>query len=39
MEGDKVACVTKQWAGLVKEAFTQADNFGVTCKCTTDHLV
>ena len=33
MDGDKVACITKQWTGLVKEAFTQADNFGVTCKC------
>ncbi|KAK3598596.1 hypothetical protein CHS0354_039618 [Potamilus streckersoni] len=25
-----VGCITKQWSGLVKEAFTDADNFGVS---------
>ena len=31
MEGKEVGCITKQWTGLVKEMFTQADNFGVRC--------
>ena len=27
-----VGRISKQWTGLVKEAFTDADNFGITCK-------
>ena len=27
--------ISKQWAGVVKELFTQADNFGVSCTLTT----
>uniref|UniRef100_A0A914WKF3 Phospholipid scramblase n=1 Tax=Plectus sambesii TaxID=2011161 RepID=A0A914WKF3_9BILA len=26
----RVGCVTKQWTGLVREAFTTADNFGIS---------
>ena len=26
----KVGKITKQWSGLMKEAFTDADNFGVS---------
>ena len=28
----KVGKISKQWTGLVKEVFTKADNFGVSCK-------
>ena len=28
--GEKVGKISKQWTGLVKEAFTDADNFGVS---------
>ena len=27
-----VGKISKQWSGLVKEAWTDADNFGITCK-------
>ena len=27
-----VGKVTKQWSGLAKEYFTDADNFGIQCK-------
>lgn len=30
MEGDVVGQVSKQWSGLAKEVFTQAQNFGIT---------
>ena len=29
-ESSFVGRVTKQWSGLVKEAFTDADNFGIS---------
>ena len=29
---NQVGKVSKQWSGLVKEAFTDADNFGITCE-------
>ena len=28
----KVGKISKQWGGLMKEMFTNADNFGVSCK-------
>ena len=28
----KIGKITKQWSGFVQEAFTDADNFGVSCK-------
>lgn len=30
LDGQKVGRVTKQWTGLVKEALSDADNFGIT---------
>jgi len=30
VDGQNVGKITKQWTGMVKEAFTDADNFGVT---------
>lgn len=32
MEGNKIGNVVKQWSGGVKEIFTEADNFGITCE-------
>jgi len=29
---NQVGRISKQWGGFVKEAFTDADTFGVTCK-------
>ena len=29
-DGMAIGKISKQWSGLVKEAFTDADNFGVT---------
>ena len=29
---NEVGRISKQWTGLVKEAFTDTDNFGITCK-------
>lgn len=26
----EVGCIRKQWAGLLREAFTDADHFGIT---------
>lgn len=28
----QVGRISKQWMGLVKEAFTDADTFGITCE-------
>ncbi len=28
----EVGKITKQWSGLAKEWFTDADNFGIQCK-------
>ena len=28
----QVGKITKQWSGLAKEYFTDADNFGIQCK-------
>ena len=28
----QVGKISKQWGGLMKEMFTNADNFGVSCK-------
>ena len=28
---NQVGKISKQWTGLVREAFTDADNFGITC--------
>ena len=30
--GDKIGKITKQWTGITKEVFSDADNFGVQCK-------
>lgn len=30
LDGESVGKVSKQWSGLLKEMFTEADNFGVT---------
>ena len=30
MEGREVGMITKQWSGLLREAFTDADNFGIS---------
>ena len=29
-----VGKISKQWSGLVKEYFTDADNFGIQCECS-----
>ena len=29
----EVGKISKQWSGFAKELFTDADNFGVSCKC------
>jgi hypothetical protein len=29
---NEVGSIKKKYAGFVKEAFTTADNFGITCK-------
>ena len=29
---NEVGKVSKQWSGFVKEIYTNADNFGVSCK-------
>ena len=31
-ETQEVGKITKQWGGLAKEYFTDADNFGIQCK-------
>ena len=32
MDGtNQVGRISKQWSGLLKEAFTDADTFGITC--------
>ena len=31
-ESSMVGKISKQWSGLVREMFTDAENFGVTCK-------
>ncbi len=33
----EVGRISKQWTGLVKEVFTDADNFGVACECWSFH--
>ena len=30
LDGEKVGRVTKQWTGVIKEALSDADNFGIT---------
>ena len=30
--GHEVGRVTKRWAGVIKELFTEADCFGIKCK-------
>ncbi|CAN7940344.1 unnamed protein product, partial [Ixodes pacificus] len=30
LAGNEIGVITKQWSGLVKEYFTDADNFGVS---------
>ena len=30
--GQEIGKITKQWAGFVREYFTSADQFGVSCK-------
>ena len=32
---ENVGIITKQWSGLAKEYFTDADNFGITCELVT----
>ena len=32
MSGQEVGKISKQWSGFVREMFTQADNFGVSCE-------
>lgn len=31
-ETQEVGKISKQWTGFMKEYFTKADNFGVSCK-------
>ena len=33
-----VGKISKQWSGLAKELFTDADNFGIQCKCFVLHV-
>ena len=30
LDGTQVGKISKQWSGLVKEAFTDADNYGIS---------
>ena len=39
LDGTNVGKITKQWTGMVKEAFTDADNFGVTFPLDLDAKV
>ena len=32
---NQVGKISKQWSGLAKEMFTDADNFGITCKSSS----
>ena len=32
-ESSDVGKISKQWSGLLKEYFSDADNFGITCEC------
>jgi len=37
----QVGKISKQWSGFMKEYFTDADNFGVSCMChsfTVPHI-
>jgi len=36
MDGDDVGMITKQWSGLLKEAVTDADNFGISFPLNLD---
>ena len=36
---NEVGRISKQWSGFLKEAFTDADNFGVTCKLCSVYIV
>lgn len=29
---NQVGKISKQWSGIAKETFTDADNFGITCE-------
>ncbi|MFQ3325092.1 MAG: hypothetical protein ACI90U_002924 [Pseudomonadales bacterium] len=35
-DGEEVGKITKKWSGLLKESFTEADNFGVEFPITWD---
>ncbi len=35
----EVGKISKKWSGLAKEYFTDADNFGVTCKFVKDNSI
>ena len=37
--GEKVGNISKQWSGLSKEVFTDADNFGISFPATLDAKV
>ena len=32
LDGEKVGKVNKMWSGVVQEVFTEAQNFGISCK-------
>ncbi|WAQ94276.1 PLS2-like protein [Mya arenaria] len=38
-DGSEVGKVTKQWAGMMKEMFTQADNFGISFPMDLDDFM
>ena len=35
MSGQEIGVISKQWPGLIKNMFTDSDNFRVTCKLKT----
>jgi hypothetical protein len=40
LDGDvEIGKISKQWSGLMKEWFTKADNFGVTCEYEKDFII
>ena len=37
-DGSEIGKISKQWPGLMKEMFTDSDNFRVTCKLRSEHV-
>ncbi len=36
-KGHEIGKICKQWSGAAQEIFTEADNFGITCKSNIDY--